>query len=160
LICRREWLKNNNLKFYPGISHQDVEFTMRAVSLADNVYFSEYTPYLYIKHSGSVSRAQNAEKLYFYMIGDMYVSLSYKKFAEDLSDASLKSYILKWSNSILVNLLLSLKRAQNPLIDKSFKEKMIKDMESHKAYPVEGSFFSWKMYLLSKLLNIKQFIIG
>jgi glycosyltransferase involved in cell wall biosynthesis len=160
LICRLEWLKNNTLKFYPGISHQDVEFTMRAMALAKTVYFSKYTPYLYFKHSGSVSRAQNAEKLYFYMIGDMYVALSYKKFAESLSDSVLKSYIAKWSNSILVNLLLSLKRASNPLIDRNFKERVISDLKVHRAYPVRGPFFSGKIYLLSKLLNIKYFILS
>jgi glycosyltransferase involved in cell wall biosynthesis len=153
LICRREWLKNNNLKFYPGISHQDVEFTMRAVSLAGNVYFSVYTPYFYIKHNGSVSRAQNAKKFYFYMIGDMYVSLSFKQFAVSLTDPALKTYIVKWSNSIILNMLLSLRWNNNPLIDQMFIHKMLSDLRQHGVYPVYGPFLTWKQYILCPYIN-------
>jgi glycosyltransferase involved in cell wall biosynthesis len=121
LICSLPLIKENKLSFYVGISHQDVEFTMRAMSLARSVYFSDYCPYIYVKHSGSVSRAQNAERLYFYMIGDLYVSLSYKKFANSLKDEELKNYIVKWSNSIILNLLLyTLKRNNNPIINQAF----------------------------------------
>jgi glycosyltransferase involved in cell wall biosynthesis len=159
LICRADFLRENNLSFYVGISHQDVEFSMRAMSLAKNVIFSDLQPYIYIKHSGSVSRAKTAEKLYFYMIGDLYVALSYKKFVESLEDKKLINHILCWSNSILCNLLMSLKRAENPIIDKTFKEKMLKEMSDHDAYPIHGPFFSWKMTVYSWLLNMKKFII-
>ncbi|MGP1514303.1 MAG: hypothetical protein ACTTI7_08345, partial [Gemella haemolysans] len=141
-------------KFYVGISHQDVEFSMRAVALAKNIYFSDYQAYIYIKHSGSVSKPRTVEKLYFYTIGDMYVALSHQKFIETLEDKELQDYILRWSNNILFNLVLSINRSNNPLIDKNFRKKVLIDMKSHSVFPLKGPFTSWKIWLLSKLLNL------
>ena len=153
LICRTDWLKANDLRFYPGISHQDVEFSMRAMALANNVYFSNFTPYIYIKHSGSVSMAKNADKLYFYMIGDMYVALSYKKFAETLLDKELKKHIVKWSNSIILNLLFSLKRKNNPMMDTVFVKKMLDDLNHHDVFPVKGPYKTLRQYLYAFYIN-------
>lgn len=154
LICKRDFIKKHQLRFYVGISHQDVEFSMRAVALAKNIYFSDYQAYIYIKHSGSVSKPKTVEKQYFYTIGDMYVALSHQKFIETLEDKELQDYILRWSNNILFNLILSIKRSNNPLIDKNFKKKVITDMKNHGAFPLQGPFVSWKVLLFSKLLNI------
>lgn len=154
LICKRDFIKKHQLRFYVGISHQDVEFSMRAVALAKNIYFSDYQAYIYIKHSGSVSKPKTVEKQYFYTIGDMYVALSHRKFIETLEDKKLQDYILRWSNNILFNLVLSIKRSNNPLIDKNFKKKVITDMKNHGAFPLQGPFTSWKIWLLSKLLNL------
>lgn len=154
LICKRDFIKKHQLKFYVGISHQDVEFSMRAVALAKNIYFSDYQAYIYIKHSGSVSKPKTVEKQYFYTIGDMYVALSHQKFIETLEDKELQDYILRWSNNILFNLILSIKRSNNPLIDKNFRKKVLTDMKSHGVFPLQGPFVSWKVLLFSKLLNI------
>lgn len=154
LICKRDFIKKHQLKFYVGISHQDVEFSMRAVALAKNIYFSDYQAYIYIKHSGSVSKPKTVEKQYFYIIGDMYVALSHQKFIETLEDKELQDYILRWSNNILFNLILSIKRSNNPLIDKNFRKKVLTDMKSHGIFPLQGPFTSWKIWLLSKLLNL------
>lgn len=154
LICKGDFIKKHQLKFYVGISHQDVEFSMRAVALAKNIYFSNYQAYIYIKHSGSVSKPKTVEKQYFYTIGDMYVALSHQKFIETLEDKELQNYILRWSNNILFNLVLSIKRSNNPLIDKNFRKKVLTDMKSHGIFPLQGPFTSWKIWLLSKLLNL------
>ena len=127
---------------------------MRAVALARNIYFSDYQAYIYIKHSGSVSKAKTVEKQYFYTIGDMYVALSHQKFIETLEDKELQDYILRWSNNILFNLVLSIKRSNNPLIDKNFRKKVLIDMKNHSVFPLKGPFTSWKIWLLSKLLNL------
>lgn len=154
LICKRDFIKKHQLRFYVGISHQDVEFSMRAVALAKNIYFSDYQAYIYIKHSGSVSKPKTVEKQYFYIIGDMYVALSHQKFIETLEDKELQDYILRWSNNILFNLILSIKRSNNPLIDKNFRKKVLTDMKSHGIFPLQGPFTSWKIWFLSKLLNL------
>ena len=154
LICKRDLIKKHQLRFYVGISHQDVEFSMRAVALAKNIYFSDYQAYIYIKHSGSVSKPKTVEKQYFYTIGDMYVALSHQKFIETLEDKELQDYILRWSNNILFNLVLSIKCSNNPLIDKNFRKKVLTDMKSHGVFPLQGPFVSWKVLLFSELLNI------
>ena len=128
---------------------------MRAVALAKNIYFSDYQAYIYIKHSGSVSKPKTVEKQYFYTIGDMYVALSHQKFIETLEDKELQDYILRWSNNILFNLVLSIKRSNNPLIDKNFRKKVLTDMKSHGVFPLQGPFTSWRIWILSTLLNLR-----
>lgn len=154
IICKRNLLDNNNLKFYEGISHEDVEFSMRAVALAQSVYFSDYQAYIYKMHTGSVSKSRTVERQYFYIIGDMYVALSLQKFAKTLDDIELQNHILKWSNNILLNLSLSVKRSNNPLMDNNFKKKVFNDMKKHGVFPLKGPFTSWKIWLLSKLVNL------
>ncbi|WP_288951821.1 glycosyltransferase [uncultured Prevotella sp.] len=154
IICKRNLLDNNNLKFYEGISHEDVEFSMRAVALAQSVYFSDYLAYIYKMHTGSVSKSRTMERQYFYIIGDMYVALSLQKFAKTLDDLELQNHILRWSNNILLNLALSVKRSNNPLMDKNFKKKVFIDMNKHGVFPLKGPFTSWKIWLLSKLVNL------
>lgn len=158
IICKKDFIKKHQLRFYVGISHQDVEFSMRAVALAKNIYFSDYQAYIYIKHSGSVSKPKTVEKQYFYTIGDMYVALSHQKFIETLEDKELQDYILRWSNNILFNLVLSIKRSKNPLIDKNFRKKVLNDMRNHGVFPLQGPFTSWKIWGLSKLLNLRYII--
>ena len=154
IICKREFLDNNKLRFYEGISHEDVEFSMRAVALAHSVYFSDYLAYIYTMHAGSVSKSRTAERQYFYIIGDMYVALSLQKFAKTIDDVELQNHILRWSNNILLNLSLSVKRSNNPLMDKNFKKKVFLDMKNHGVFPLKGPFTSWKIWLLSKLVNL------
>jgi len=160
LICRRDFLKRHNLTFYPGISHQDVEFTMRAVALADSIYFSDFQPYVYVKHFGSVTKAQTTEKLYFYIIGDAYVAKSYKAFARSLNDKALGSHIAKWANGILVNLLNGLRTPKSKLVDRQFKERALAEMKDIGVYPVRGRCFSWKMWCYAQLLNFRSFVIN
>lgn len=154
IICQRNFINQHQLKFYVGISHEDVEFSMRAMALANTAYFSDYQVYFYIKHTGSISRPISVERLFFHTIGDMYVALSHQKFIETLEDKELQDYILRWSNNILFNLVLSIKRSNNPLIDKNFRKKVLTDMKSHGVFPLQGPFVSWKVLLFSKLLNI------
>ena len=127
---------------------------MRAVALAQSVYFSDYLAYIYKMHTGSVSKSRTMERQYFYIIGDMYVALSLQKFAKTLDDLELQNHILRWSNNILLNLALSVKRSNNPLMDKNFKKKVFIDMNKHGAFPLKGPFTSWKIWLLSKLVNL------
>ncbi|GAB6975899.1 glycosyltransferase [Prevotella falsenii] len=155
IICKRDFIKKHQLSFYVGISHQDVEFSMRAVALAKNIYFSDYQAYIYIKHSGSVSKPKTVERQYFYTIGDMYVALSHQKFIKTLEDKELQDYILRWSNNILFNLVLSIKRSNSPLIDKNFRKKVLNEMKSHGVFPLQGPFTSWRIWILSKLLNLR-----
>ena len=155
IICQRNFINQHQLKFYVGISHEDVEFSMRAMALANTAYFSDYQVYFYIKHTGSISRPISVERLFFHTIGDMYVALSHQKFIEILEDKELQNYILRWSNNILFNLVLSIKRSNNPLIDKNFRKKVLIDMKNHSVFPLKGPFTSWKIWLLSKLLNLR-----
>jgi len=158
MLCKKAFVDAHNLKFYVGISHQDVEFSMWAMALASSVFFSDYNAYVYVKHEWSVSQAQTAEKLYFYIIGDLYVGTSFRQFSTTLSDAELSNHILRMGNNILAGMIMSLRRHKSSLVTRDFVDKVIDEMESKGAYPLHGPFLSWKIWLMSRLLNCKWYV--
>lgn len=55
-IYRREFLLENNLRFYPGIYHEDSEFTPRALYFADRVVSYDKYVYNYLQRAnGSIT---------------------------------------------------------------------------------------------------------
>ena len=61
-VFRREFLMANHLSFYPGIYHEDSEFTPRAVTLAGSVAVSAGTYYKRLVREGSIMRTINPKR--------------------------------------------------------------------------------------------------
>lgn len=160
ILYRKAFLKENSLSFYFGISHQDVEFNLRMMALAQNVLFTDIVTYNYIKRLGSISVPKNREKTYFNYHCDLLVAESFAKFSQTLDDKVLANNILRRSNSLLAGILISTKKSSNPFIDREFKEQLLAEMEEHGCFPLHGPFRSFKMTLYSKLLNIRSYILS
>lgn len=160
ILYRRAFIKENALRFYFGISHQDVEFNLRMMALAEKVLFTDVVTYNYIKRLGSISVPKNREKTYFNYHCDLLVAESFAKFSQSLDDQVLADNIQRRSNSLLAGMLISIKKSSNPFIDREFKEQLLKEMEEHGCYPIHGPFRSFKMALYSKLLNIRSYILS
>lgn len=58
-IYSTEFLRNNNLCFYPGIFHEDGQFSLRALYFAKKVFLSNLVVYSYLLRSGSIMRSMN-----------------------------------------------------------------------------------------------------
>lgn len=54
-IVRRDILINNDVYFYEGIYHEDVEFTPRMLSFIKSFMIADYVSYCYLKRSGSIT---------------------------------------------------------------------------------------------------------
>lgn len=160
IIYRTAFIKGNDLRFYYGISHQDVEFNLRMMALSQKVLFTDIVTYNYIKRLGSISVPKNRDKTYFNYHCDLLVAESFAKFSQTIDDKVLAENILKRSNSLLAGMLISVKKSSNPFIDREFKEQLLKEMEEHGCYPIHGPFRSFKMALYSKLLNIRSYILS
>lgn len=155
LIYKRSFLANNNLDFYVGISREDVEFNLKAMTFAQKVFVTDIIIYNYIKHINTLTTATTRKGLYFNISSDIVVHNSIIKFAQEIKDKELRLNLTKRVNSIVFGLLLNLIRNKDPLIDLSFKRQLISEMHDNGVYPLKGPFLSKKSYFLSKILNIE-----
>lgn len=90
-IYRREFLKENNLKFKYGILHEDVEFTSRVFLKAKTVFYTQISFYHYIIREGSITTQKNKTK----NARDLYnTCLEHEKMAKSIEDEELKKLFL------------------------------------------------------------------
>jgi glycosyltransferase involved in cell wall biosynthesis len=155
LIYKRSFITENNLDLYVGISREDVEFNLKAMTLAQKVFVTDIIIYNYIKHINTLTTATTREGLYFNISSDIVVHNSIIKFTQEIRDKELRLNLTKRVNSIIFGMLLGLIRNKEPLIDLSFKQQLISDMRINGVYPLRGPFLSKKSYFISKVLNIE-----
>ena len=63
-ISRREFLLNNDLSFYPGIFHEDSEYTPRMLYKARTVTFLDKPVYFFYKRPNSITTSLNPKKAF------------------------------------------------------------------------------------------------
>lgn len=61
-IFRRKFLDDNGLRMYPGIYHEDSEFTPRAIWMAQNIAIIPEIAYYYRQRSNSIMSTVNPKK--------------------------------------------------------------------------------------------------
>lgn len=66
-IYRRSFLVKNNLRFFPGIYHEDNEFSPRVYYLAERVGFLNDVLYYVRQTPGSITRTPNPKRAYDYV---------------------------------------------------------------------------------------------
>lgn len=57
-LYRREFLISNSLRFLPGILHEDLEFTPRALCLARRIVYIDEYPYYYVQRQDSITNSK------------------------------------------------------------------------------------------------------
>lgn len=91
-ICRRDFLIQNQLKFYPRILHEDLEFSIRAHHLAQSIVCVEEALYLYrVGRIGSIMQQNSRDnsksiKSYFTILE------SWKAFFSAISEVNTPFY--------------------------------------------------------------------
>lgn len=155
LITRRQLFVDNNLQFYPGITHQDVELSYKMMSCAKKVYFSNYFPYIYVLHPGSTSKATDINRRIKYISDDVIIAKSFRKFAEGFAntDKELYEVIMRRSQNILLGLALSLFKNKREWRQLNINSAVLQKMKEEGVYPLKGSFGSFKKNLLKLVLN-------
>lgn len=124
-ICRTSFLKNNGLRFVPGILHEDSEFKPRAVYLAKNIAFLDKFCYV-VRREGQLSitstyRLENA-------LGHIAVMESHHQFSKKLPE-DIQLYFNYQQGMTMNSLLLGIhslnKDEQNVIINRLKKCKFI-----------------------------------
>lgn len=60
---KKDWLKENHLRFYEGVYHEDMEFTPRALFLANSIAFQTNPVYYFYKRPGSITTSFNPKRV-------------------------------------------------------------------------------------------------
>ncbi|MDY6207022.1 MAG: glycosyltransferase [Prevotella sp.] len=161
LITRRDFLVKNELYFYVGITHQDVELSYRMFVKAHNVIFINFSPYIYVQHPDSTSHSINTEKRIKYLCDDCTIIKSFQELASsiDNKDTILKQTIEERLKNIQLGLVLNLWNHRNEWGKRGINRAVISHMRTNGLYPLKGDFGSWKKNLLSFLLNVGMSIV-
>lgn len=161
LITKRSLFKRFNLRFVPGLTHQDVELSYMMMAYAEKVVFTNVKPYIYILHPGSTSKAIDPAKKRKYISDDVIVAKSFVNLANRFHgiDEKLASVIQNRSQNILFGLVFSLYRHKKSWKPMGINEAVINKMKEEGVYPLSGPFDSWKKTLMSKFLNL-EFVIN
>lgn len=145
----------NKYRYYPGISHQDVEFNFRTLPFAKRIMFVDTVAYNYTWNDNSISRSKEKQKYLKRLRDDIVIVRNLKDFitTAELS-APLKSYYKKRANSILFSVLyLPFKKNVN-LDRKSFLE-LLDFAKTKKVYPVKGETESKKSTRILRFFNVE-----
>lgn len=114
-ICRRDYLIENKLSFFPGIYHEDTEYNHRLLYFAKKVTVFKTPVYYFYKRSNSISTTFNSKRLY-----DLLVILNKMREFRDnvVTDMKFKKY-MDYNISMAYNSLLtySLKAPRTIQID-------------------------------------------
>lgn len=153
LICKRSYLLIKDLRFDPNMYLEDGEFSLRCLSLAGHISFSDKQEYIYECNEGSKTVSLNPNVQYKKIWGNIPLSLSWKKFASSLNDKELSEYIIRRSNSTLAGTLILLTKANLAVGKKKFIGHFIREMKREGCFPVQGPFLSRKMRFFAPLLN-------
>lgn len=147
-------IKHNNMRFYPRILHEDVEFNNRIYPLAKRVKQIDTVCYYYCIHTDSSSRATTPEKVMRIITSDFDVAAQLQIAAKSsIYSNPIRSLLARKSRSITVSLLLGIVR--NKLISPNEKLTCLEYAKSRGVYPCYGRTLSWKTTILSFLLNVE-----
>lgn len=160
LIMRKQFLKINSLSFMPGITHQDVELTYRAMAYAKSVIFTDLRPYKYIIHPTSTSQSTNPEKKKKYVSDEIIIIKSFRELATKMSaDSACSATIYNRSQNALLGLLLQLRRNRHTWGKLGINKYVLDRLKDENLYPIRGKFDSIQKIVLAKLLNLEWLII-
>lgn len=136
LIVKREVFYHNNIFFYAGITHQDVELTARLMISASKVVFIEAIPYGYVYMENSISKSKNKNKLMKYCIDNIIVAKSLHDFSSSIGKLESK-LIGNVVNNIVWNYILNLYLSKCD-IDKSMLKILLNTLFNSDVYPIKG----------------------
>ena len=123
-IWKKSFLIKNNLEFYRGIFHEDMEFTPRALYLAKNVSTIKDVLYYVYQNPNSITRSINPKKSFDYIC---HVCESLKNFSLNIDAHSNKIKINYFIAMCINNALENIMDADN-----LNKRKLLKEIRKRK----------------------------
>lgn len=151
----RKFVLQVGLKYFDGISHQDVEYNYRLYPHARRIVFSDIVAYHYNVCGESVTRTSDPLKLQKLMLDNIDVAANVIRYYKtSMFSQELKNLIIRRMNSVVVSMLFLFFR--NKETDIFFIRKFLAYAYQRKVYPVRGKTLSWKTTVLIPLLNRKK----
>ena len=154
---KRSFVIDNDLWFYPGIYHQDSEFSYRMMAYAKQVYFSDYVPYIYIKHPNSVVTSTSVEKLLKKQMDNIVIMESFQKLSKSfaISDPELSNKISNHVDDMVFGCVYGLYQNRKEWKSMGINKAVLAKIKEERRYPMKGPFKSWKKKLAAMFLNLE-----
>lgn len=156
-FIRKKLIVDNNLYFYVGITHQDVELSHRLYAQADAVMFTDLAPYIYIIHPNSTSHSINPVKKIKFLGDDVVIIQSYKRLAEKYKDIDVPFYdaMMRRADGLQFGMLFGLYRKRKDYAGLGIEEAVVARMRENGLFPIKTDYKSIKKKLFVKFLNFK-----
>jgi hypothetical protein len=148
---------DNRLFFVEGITHEDVEISLRYFLVAQKVYFSEKVIYNYYQNEGSVTNQASQQKKERYLFDEVEVAFLMKQNLAKYIKAEERTVIKKNYNSVTWNLLYQMLREKS-VYGKQFRRKIIDLLQEKQLYPIKGPLKT-KFQNLSRIFMNMKFIV-
>lgn len=156
-IYKTKFIKDNHLTFYPRISQQDVEFTLRLMLLAQKVYFSKAYIYCYYRHTGTITLPTTKEKLKKYLSDSIIVADQMSKNKENNLSKATQELIEKNYNSVIWNLIWRFITKPKE-VDYGFKKQCLHQLKQKNLYPIKGDLKTNFQKLTTLFFNIESLL--
>ena len=160
LFIKRDLLKKNHLAFYPGITHQDSELSYKMFAHADNVYFSEFVPYIYIRHPNTTLTSTDPKKIIKRQLDDIVIIKSFKTLAKkfEKDDPEMAKVIYQRSRNLNFGLVYSLYKRRKEWAPIGVNAEVLENLKKNRLYPLKRPLKSWKHNLMSIFLNRERLL--
>lgn len=160
LLLRREFLLKNNLRFKPGLTQQDVEFTFRMMAIADKVLFKNDIIYNYVIRKGSVSHTRTGEKWIKYQSDKVVIVDSFYKLAESFksTDKELATKINDHADGALFGCVYNLYKNRKKWKKNGVNEAVLTKLKEYNFYPLHLPIKNFKRWAMSFILN-REFLL-
>jgi glycosyltransferase involved in cell wall biosynthesis len=156
-LLDRNFIMNNRLFFVEGITHEDVEISLRYFLVAQKVYFSEKVIYNYYQNEGSVTNQVTQQKKEKYLLDEVEVAFLMKQNLDKYIKAEERTAIKKNYNSVTWNLLYQMLKEKS-VYRKPFRRKIIALLQEKQLYPLKGPLKT-KFQNLSRIFMNMKFVV-
>jgi hypothetical protein len=160
-LVQRSFIVDHYLYFHEGITHEDVEISLKYFLAAKRVYFSEQVIYNYYQNQGSVTNQMTAAKKEQYLLDEVTVAALMKENLKVYTGAAETEVIKKNYNSVTWNLLFQLVR-EREVLNYDFKLKALRLLQEEKLYPIKGPlktrFQHWSRLIFNLRPVFKQML--
>lgn len=155
-----KFLNEENLRFYPRIYHQDVEFNFRAVTKAPRVLFGSISAYKYYIRPNSITTSTCSEKVIKRLVDDIIIASHFKEFAQSYrKEMHLYSTITGRSNSIVRGVIYGLKREQDHIDYAKIRKSVLSAIKDSGLMPLKEYFIPIKKWAWTQWINFKFLLL-
>jgi glycosyltransferase involved in cell wall biosynthesis len=154
-LYNTEFIKKNELFFFPKISQQDVEYSIRLLIKAKKVYFTKSIAYEYFRRTDSITMSKDEKKVKKYLRDMIIVATQMSKNVNNNSlDAEMIKCVEENYNSVVWGLIWRFitKREE---VDYEFKVECLNALKKENLYPIKGALRSTFQKTLSLMYNME-----
>jgi glycosyltransferase involved in cell wall biosynthesis len=156
-LVKRNFIIEHGLFFVEGITHEDVEVSLKYFLAAKRVCFTEKIIYNYYQNEGSVTNQVTQQKKEQYLLDEVEIAFLMKQNLEKYRSKEEKTVIQKNYNSVTWNLIYHMLK-EKTTFDKPFRTMILKRLRERKLYPVRGPLKTKFQNVSRLLMNIPAFI--